>query len=262
MSHLVIALQNCANILACAAHTEPGSRGALLDSLRDEIETLLEAEVVAPLCQEIETELRLLVHKQAGLQLDERNPFKTAPVELQSFLMIPAVRILGARVSVKQRVEAYLEKTFYNLTTVSLHNWRTYGEMRQAARRMGLDTVEDTLPSQTVEQGLDVLEMMRNIQVFTAGYNYNMNGQVFVEQTSNNKHLNTITIRHIANSIRTHGSGIINTTVNFTYQFLRKKFAIFSQFLYDEHIKSRLSKDVKYFKENKKSLDLKYPLER
>ena len=44
-----------------------------------------------------------------------------------------------------------------------------------------------------------------------------------MEQTSNSKHLNTISIRHIANSIRTHGSGIINTTVNFTYQFLRKK---------------------------------------
>ena len=51
--------------------------------------------------------------------------------------------------------------------------------MREVARlRLGLDTVEDNLPAQTVEQGLDVLEMMRNIQVFTAGYNYNMNNQV------------------------------------------------------------------------------------
>merc|ERR1719367_2086064 len=141
---------------------------------------------------------------------------------------------------------------FYNLTTVSLHNWRTYGEMREAARtRLDLETVEDNLPSQTVEQGLDVLEMMRNIQVFTAGYNYNMNSQVFVEQTSNNKHLNTISIRHIANSIRTHGSGIINTTVNFTYQFLRKKFVVFSQFLYDEHIKSRLIRDIRHFRESR-----------
>ena len=47
-----------------------------------------------------------------------------------------------------------------------------------AARRLRLATVEDALPAQTVEQGLDLLEMMRNIQVFTAGYNYNMNEQV------------------------------------------------------------------------------------
>jgi len=63
-----------------------------------------------------------------------------------------------------------------------------------------------------------------------------------------NKTLNTINIAHIANSIRTHGSGIMNTTVNFTYQFLRQKFVIFSQFLYDEHIKARLFKDIRFFK--------------
>ena len=38
--------------------------------------------------------------------------------------------------------------------------------------------------------------------------------QIFVELSSNNKHLNTINIRHIANSIRTHGTGIMNTTVS------------------------------------------------
>ena len=30
-------------------------------------------------------------------------------------------------------VISYLEKMFYNLTTVALHNWRTYGEMRALA---------------------------------------------------------------------------------------------------------------------------------
>ncbi|MGH0129467.1 UNVERIFIED_CONTAM: hypothetical protein FKN15_075545, partial [Acipenser sinensis] len=86
--------------------------------------------------------------------------------------------------------------------------------------------------------------------------------QIFIERTSNNKHLNTINIRHIANSIRTHGTGIMNTTVNFTYQFLRKKFYIFSQFMYDEHIKSRLIKDIRFFREIKDQTDQKYPFER
>lgn len=50
--------------------------------------------------------------------------------------------------------------------------------------------------------------------------------------------------------------------VNFTYQFLRKKFFIFSQFMYDEHIKSRLIKDIRYFRENKTQLEQKYSYER
>jgi len=50
--------------------------------------------------------------------------------------------------------------------------------------------------------------------------------------------------------------------VNFTYQFLRRKFIIFSQFLYDDHIKSRLYKDIRFFKEKKDELDSKYPFDR
>jgi hypothetical protein len=50
-------------------------------------------------------------------------------------------------------VEHYLDQTFYNLTTVALHDWKTYGEMRSLARHnFGLSTVEDHLPSQTLEQ--------------------------------------------------------------------------------------------------------------
>lgn len=38
-------------------------------------------------------------------------------------------------------------------------------------------------------------------------------------------------------SLRQHGLGVLNTTVNFTYQFLAQKFNIFSQFLFDDYIK-------------------------
>jgi len=83
-----------------------------------------------------------------------------------------------------------------------------------------------------------------------------------VEKLTENKTLNTINITHISNSIRTHGTGIMNTTVNFIFQFLTKKFVIFSQFLYDDHIKSRLYRDLKFFKESREQLDNRYPFER
>lgn len=47
----------------------------------------------------------------------------------------------------------YLDKTFYNLTTVALHDWATYSEMRNlATQRYGLTMAEAHLPSQTLEQ--------------------------------------------------------------------------------------------------------------
>ncbi|XP_067625774.1 WASH complex subunit 4-like [Eurosta solidaginis] len=148
---------------------------------------------------------------------------------------------------------------FYNLTTISLHDWKTYEEMRHLANtRIMLKPVEDYLPNQTLEQGIDILEIMRKIHIFVSKYVYNMNSQIFVEQKSGNKHLDSIGIRHVANSLRTHGAGVINTTVNFTYQFLRQKFYTFSQFLYDEQIKSRLMKELRAFTEHKQSNN--YPL--
>ena len=58
--------------------------------------------------------------------------------------------------------------------------------------------------------------------------------------------------------------GIMNTTVNFTYQFLLKKFDIFSQFLFDEYIKSYLQREKRWYKKHKEDeeVDNKYLFER
>uniref|UniRef100_A0A673GME4 WASH complex subunit 4 n=1 Tax=Sinocyclocheilus rhinocerous TaxID=307959 RepID=A0A673GME4_9TELE len=237
---------DCVPTMLHAKHME--SCDQLLKCYDTEIMEILNEHLLDKLCKEIEKDLRLSVHTH--LKLDDRNPFKP-------------IRFFNRFIDIKAYVTHYLDKTFYNLTTVALHDWATYSEMRNlATQRYGLVMTEAHLPSQTLEQGLDVLEIMSNIHVFVSRYLYNLNNQIFIERTSNNKHLNTINIRHIANSIRTHGTGIMSTTVNFTYQFLRKKFYIFSQFMYDEHIKYRLIKDIRFFRETKDQTDQKYPFER
>ncbi|XP_054280077.1 WASH complex subunit 4-like [Macrosteles quadrilineatus] len=232
----------------------------IMRPLDGEITQQLNAKILKPLCEEIETNLRL--HAHAHLQSQEIS-LPSLKADCKNIMSLPPVLLFCRLIHLKGKVGNYLEHTFYDLTTVALHDWRTYGEMRCLAQhKYRISTVEDTLPSQTLEQGLDVLEIMRNIHIFVSKYQYNLNNQIFIEYSSNNKHLNTINIRHIANSIRTHGTGIMNTTVNFTYQFLRKKLITFSQFLYDEHIKSRLMKDLCFFRDNKEQLDSKYSYER
>ncbi|CAH2991365.1 unnamed protein product [Chilo suppressalis] len=212
-----------------------------------EMKSLINENIINNTSQNIETNLRLHIHSH--LQLDVNNPFATNMTK-KLLLAIDKLRIQSAYMCVVPSVEHYLSTMYYNLTTVVLSDWKTYGEMRQMARfKFNLKTVQDNLPTQTLEQGLDVLEIMRNIHIFVSKYLYNLNNQIFIEKSSNNKHLNSINIRHVANSIRTHGTGIMNTTVNFTYQFLKKKFFTFSQFMYDEHIKSRLIKDLRNFKD-------------
>uniref|UniRef100_H3CSF2 WASH complex subunit 4 n=1 Tax=Tetraodon nigroviridis TaxID=99883 RepID=H3CSF2_TETNG len=257
--YMFSALRDTVPSMLHAQHME--SCDQLLESYDKEIMDVFTERLLDKLCKEIEKDLRLSVHTH--LKLDDRNPFKVGMKDLAHFFSLQPIRFFNRFIHIKAYVTHYLDKTFYNLTTVALHDWATYSEMRNlATQRYGLPMTEAHLPSQTLEQGLDVLEIMRNIHVFVSRYLYNLNNQIFIEKASNNKHLNTINIRHIANSIRTHGTGIMNTTVNFTYQFLRKKFYIFSQFMYDEHIKSRLIKDIRFFRETKDQSDQKYPFER
>ena len=167
-----------------------------ISKFKIKIEDILEERIIGKVCSEVETQLRLIVHDRAGVQVDQRNPFKTLPSSVLCFLNLVPVPVLDTELCIRSRVEDYLSRVFYNLTTVSLYNWKTYGEMRHlAGTRMNLKTVQDHLPSQTLEQGLDVLQVMRNIGAFTVDYSYNMNAQIFLENKSSSKHLNTIHLR-------------------------------------------------------------------
>ncbi|KAL1493027.1 hypothetical protein ABEB36_011169 [Hypothenemus hampei] len=227
--------------------------------LFSDVNDIMKDKLCWPLSQIIETNLRHQAHLH--LELPPLEPFQNyfSP----NFEKLFPILLNNTYKGIKNDVEHSLSTTFYNLTTVVLHDWKTYREMRcLASLEYKLETVDDDLPMQSFGHGLDVLEIMRNINVFVKKYFYNLNTQNFIEARSNNKHLNTIDISHIANSIRSHGIGVMNTTVNYTYQFLKNKFKIFSQFLFDEQIKSRLLKDLKHYEDHKSEFHYMYPYER
>ncbi|GAM18419.1 hypothetical protein SAMD00019534_015940 [Acytostelium subglobosum LB1] len=258
LQYTLTGMKDVVSILEKAIHVEHPS--SLIDVYRNELEEMVEKSIINPLGKDIETDLRLRIH--AFLNVEEKDPFKSGIREFGKFLELKPLRFFDKTIDIKSRIEHYLDSTFYNLNTVSLFDWKTYSEMRNMAfYKYGLNLLEVHLPGATLEQGLDVLEIMRNIHIFVARYNYNLNNQIFIQRSSNSKTLNTINITHIANSIRTHGAGIMNTTVNFAFQYLKQKFGIFSEFLFDDHIKSRLYKNIKYFRENKAQLDSMYPYE-
>lgn len=212
----------------------------------------------------IETYIRLDYYGKT-YQIEPYNPFTDTTMALSniySLVRMEPILVGGQYLSVKEHVERYLSNTYYTLASISQHDWKIYKEMRCHAACFQIETIEDQLPKQTLEQGLDVLEIMHNIEHFVSHYVYNLNFQIFIEQSSTNHFLNTVNIGHIANSLRRHGNGIINTTVNYTYQFLRQKFFAFSDFLYDEQIKARLTSDAKYFLENGEALNQTYDYNR
>jgi WASH complex subunit 7 len=252
------AFRDCIPSLRAIRHDKPEK---LINTYKTEIMKIFDQVFLQELFKAIEDDLRCLCH--AHLEVGDRSVFKANFKDVTPFLEVKPIRCFDEFVSIKGAVESYLDKIFYDYTTASSTDWNTYSEMRNlASQKYGLDLHEPHLPSKTLEQGCDVLDILRNLNAFVSQHYYNINTQMFIERSSNNKFLRTTNIRHVANSIRTHGIGIMNTAVNFTYQYLRQKFYMFSQFLFDEHIKSRLMKDIKFFKENKDRLNQRYPFER
>ncbi|XP_002067587.2 WASH complex subunit 4 [Drosophila willistoni] len=194
----------------------------------------------------------LRVEALSHLFQDQDQPFQQNTLDYRSCTNVSAIEIDGQYNILRDNLENYFTATFYNLTTIAPHDWKSYEKFRHFAYNLlQLRPVDDYLPNQTIDQGIDVLQIMRNIHTFASSYAYNMNLQLFVETDSKGKHLDIIGTRHVANSVQTHGTGIINTTVNFIYQFLRQKFYTFSTFLHDEHIKSRLLKEFRLHAEQK-----------
>lgn len=254
-------------LLLCQSVLHEESNVIFCVNYRTVLRDLLQTEIVRPLCRDIETDLRLHIHTKHLDHMQTINPKTENLRPLKPFLDLQKLRFLGLLVDIKEEVQHYLDMNFYNLTTVALHDWRTYSEMRSLAMdKFGLYLMDNFLPMGSLEQGLDVLQIMRNIHIFVSRFTYNINMQEFVEfrPDKNSKHVNTIKIQSIAASIRQHGLGMLNTTVNFTYQFLSQKFRVFSQFLFDEYIRAHLSREHRWFKKHKNDPEVnsQYPYDR
>lgn len=253
------------SLLLSNKHLENSS--SMIVSYREFLLNNLYTYIITPISRNIENNLRLHIHSVHLKHMKPPNPKdkNTGLRMLGRILEIGNIRVLDTTINIKQRITEYLTKEFYELTVLALHDWKTYGEMKSIAKEhYDIDIGESHLPMGTIDQGLDVLQIMRNIHIFVTLFNYNINQQFFIEKKADkgSKHLNTINVHSIANSIRTHGTGMMNTCVNFTYQFLAQKFYIFREFLCDPYICSYLSSEKRYYNNNDKKLNHQYGYQR
>jgi WASH complex subunit 7 len=230
---------------------------------------VIQADIALPLSLEIETNLRINTHIKHLPHMTTADPRASHFGPLRNFLDIPAISVLGVLFDIKKEVTRYLDRNFYNLVTVSIPDSLSYREMKILAKdNLGLNLFDSFLPMGCLDQGMDLLEIMRNIDLFVTQYSYNMNMQQFIEfrpnMTASTKHLHTLTIRSIMASIRQHGLGVVNTTVNYTYQYLSQKFNLFSQYLFDDYLRGYLSRETRWYKKHKNeaSVNNVYPYDR
>lgn len=81
-------------------------------------------DLIAPLARVVEADLRVNVHAVHLAHMEPPGLRGHGPPKVH-LLACPPFRIVSALVDIRAEVTRYLEKTFYELTTVALHDWKT-----------------------------------------------------------------------------------------------------------------------------------------
>ncbi len=83
---------------------------------------------------------------------------------VRKFVVAPPLYVCRKKIDIKSEIESYLEKTFYNLSTVSLNDCNNYTEMRSIANeRYSLNIADPFVPDGSHDQGLDFIDILRNL---------------------------------------------------------------------------------------------------
>ena len=232
----------------------------LVKTQRKTIREIFEDNFLKELCKEIENDLRKQIH--AVLIEGLRGPERTER-NLANYLTIKRYRLFDVVIDTKRYVEEYLNLTFYKMTTLNLNDWKTYQQMRVLAKsKYDLNLHEIFLPSQTLDQGKDILQIIRQLTTFCKSYTHNLHSQIFIEITNDNTEsniVNVIGVQQILNSLYTHGTGIVNSIVNATYQHLIRILQMVLGVLNDDYIKSLLKDERIFWEKNKTSIKYYYP---
>jgi WASH complex subunit 7 len=155
IQYLVSALSDGTRLCSVVLHNDPD---IMCNKFKAFLLNVLDTEIIKPLCRAIETDLRLHIHSKQLSHMKSVNPKEENLRPLRPFLDTAPIHVLGSVVSIKDNVAHYLDRTFYNLTTVALHDWRTYSDMKALANeKYGLVFIDNYLPMGSLDQGLDIL---------------------------------------------------------------------------------------------------------
>ena len=212
------------------------------------------------LAKEIEDDLRQVVHSSfiEGL---ESAPY--SDVNFNTYLNIKNFKFFDKVICIRRYIEEHLNMNFYKLTTLNLNNAQTYQKMRVLAKhKYGLNLHEVILPNQNLEQGKDILDIIRNLSKFVKSYTHNMHSQIFIEINNESSYINIIGVQQIINSLYTHGKGIINSLINKAFGYISKSIRALLGILFDDYILSLLKDEKTFWDQNKATIKYNYPLER
>ena len=232
----------------------------MVKQLRKSIIKVFEDEFLSILSKDIEDDLRKQIHR---MFIEGLNPPAFSDVNLNDYLKIKKFKLFDCVMDIKRYVEEYMNMTFYKMTTLNLNDWQTYQQMRVLAKhKYGLNLHDIFLPSQNLEKGKDILDIIRNLKTFTKKFTHNLNNQIFIQIVQDDEYVNVLGAKQILNSLYTHGTGIVNSILNKAFSFISKTIKPLLNIIFDDYVISMLKEESRFWNENKSKINYNYPTQR
>lgn len=226
----------------------------MLDRVQNHFVQIIREYFIKQTAEKLDEEIKLNANQHHGVS--ERNPLKNAYVQFDKYLTIPPFRVMSKMIDIKYEIEYIISRDFYNSIACHPSDWEIYTELGDILKNLyDINLIDCRLPGSIMDQDIDFIEIMRKLSKFVASYNYDLNDQIFIQRKATAGMLRIVGVKHAFSSYRCHGIGIMNTTVEYAYRFLKKRIIILSQLLFNENIASRLYREIQYFEENKTELD-------
>ena len=90
---------------------------------------------------------------------------KGVGVCLRKFITAPPLYVGQMKFYVKNEVEAYLDKTFYDACALNLNECNKYNQMRSLAKqKYGLVLADPQLPNGSLDQSVDFIDILRDLE--------------------------------------------------------------------------------------------------
>lgn len=210
-------------LLSQAIHLE--NNNLLLEKFRDFIIGSLTSRVIKKVAVNLEEDLVIQTHHFYAISdLQKPNPMQRYQGDVKTFLDIKKLFIVNKLIDVRFLLETSLAENLYNRISDNQKNFAVYEIMRSLAKvKFNLDLGHSYIPSRTVEQGkTDVLAILRSLIFFIQNFKYNMFNQTFIETLNESTRLKAVSINLISDSIKTHGLGIVKSSISLLVDTIHK----------------------------------------
>jgi len=220
LKYLLRAFEDSKRLLNRVAYLE--EKDLLIKQYKAELLNTFHDTITSSLTKAIENSLRKRVNEYYKKKEIENNPMKNCTTEIKYLLKYEPLFLFGERINIKSIIEQTLTKRFYELTTTNIKSWELYEDMKCIAHSLySLNIQDNLLPPKKLQQGLDLIFIVKNLHYFVSNYHYSLHIQVFFERITKES-IEVFGVTQAVNSFNVHGMGIRNTVLRIICKSIKK----------------------------------------